>query len=229
LLGITALSQSPISSLGGTNVNVAVTGEQLTSNTGATTIQANANVFLTGIPLTSTVDDVTVALNTPVNVTGEDLTINLGDENVVTDVAVEVTGEQLNWSPIGTYSISADGNQSIIAGPEQELETDLGDLTLTGTANVSVTGLNASITLGDETAFTDVTVEVTGQDIGTVEVNSVEIDLNTPVDLTGQQLNTALNTPLITAWSNVDPGVSNTWTEVDTQDTNTWTEVDIAA
>ena len=228
MLGITALSQSPISSLGGTNVNVNVTGIDLTTSLGIETIQANANVILTGIPLTSTVDDVTVALNTPVDLTGEDLTINLGDESAITDVVASVTGEQLDWT-IGTYSISADGNQSIIAGPEQELETDLGDLTLTGTANVPVTGLNASITLGDETAFTDVTVEVTGQDIGTVEVNSVEIDLNTPVDLTGQQLNTALNNPLITAWSNVDPGVTNTWTEVNTSDTAVWVEVDLAA
>jgi hypothetical protein len=228
LLGITALSQSPISSLGGTNVNVSVTGIDLTTSLGIETIQANANVILTGIPLTSTVDDVTIDLNTQVNLTGEDLTINLGDENAVTDVAVEVTGEQLDWT-IGTYSISADGNQSIIAGPEQELETDLGSLTLTGTANVPVTGVSASITLGDESAFTDVDVAVTGQNIGTVEVNSVEIDLNTPVDLTGQQLTVALNNPLITAWSNVDPGVNNTWTEVNTSDTAVWVEVDLAA
>ena len=228
MLGITALSQSPISSLGGTNVNVAVTGIELTTNLGVETVQANANVILTGIPLTSTVDDVTVALNTPVDLTGEDLTINLGDESAITDVVASVTGEQLDWT-IGTYSISADGNQSIIAGPEQELETDLGSLTLTGTANVPVTGVSASITLGEENAFTDIDVAVTGQDIGTVEVNSVEIDLNTPVDLTGQQLTVALNNPLITAWSNVDPNVTNTWTEVNTEDTNTWREVDIAA
>jgi hypothetical protein len=52
LLGITALSQSPISSLGGTNVNVAVTGIQLTSAIDALTVQANANVNVTGISLT---------------------------------------------------------------------------------------------------------------------------------------------------------------------------------
>jgi hypothetical protein len=46
---------------------------------------------------------------------------------------------------------------------------------------------------------------------------------------TGQQLTVALNNPLITAWSNVDPNVTNTWTEVNTEDTNTWREVDIAA
>jgi hypothetical protein len=48
MLGITALSQSPIASLGGTNVNVAVTGSQLTSSIGASTVTANANVNVTG-------------------------------------------------------------------------------------------------------------------------------------------------------------------------------------
>jgi hypothetical protein len=46
MLGITALSQSPIASLGGTNVNVAVTGLQLTSSIGASTVTANANVSM---------------------------------------------------------------------------------------------------------------------------------------------------------------------------------------
>jgi len=53
--------------------------------------------------------------------------------------------------------------------------------------------------------------------------------LNQQVDVTGIELTTAINTPLITAWSNVDPGVSNTWTEVSKGVSNTWTEVDIAA
>ena len=55
MLGITAISQSPIASLGGTNVNVNVTGIELTSNIGASTIQANANVNVTGIQLTSSI------------------------------------------------------------------------------------------------------------------------------------------------------------------------------
>ena len=85
-----------------------------------------------------------------------------------------------------------------------------------------------TIAQGDETAFTDVTASVTGQALNTNE-GSVTIDLNTPVNLTGQQLNTALNSPLITAWSNVDPDVTNTWTEVNEGVSNNWAEVDIAA
>jgi hypothetical protein len=69
LLGITALSQSPISSLGGTNVNVAVTGIQLNATIdNVTTVQANANIDVTGIPLTSSVESVVIDLNTIVEV-----------------------------------------------------------------------------------------------------------------------------------------------------------------
>ena len=44
MLGITAISQSPIASLGGTNVTVAVTGSQLTTNIGNENTTANANI-----------------------------------------------------------------------------------------------------------------------------------------------------------------------------------------
>ena len=47
--------------------------------------------------------------------------------------------------------------------------------------------------------------------------------------VTGIDLTITTGSPLITAWSNVDPDVTNTWTEVDKDVTNIWTEVDIAA
>jgi hypothetical protein len=47
--------------------------------------------------------------------------------------------------------------------------------------------------------------------------------------VTGIQLTGSLNSPLITAWSNVDPDVTNIWTEVNKDVSNNWTEVDKAA
>ena len=60
MLGITALSQSPIASLGGTNVNVAVTGVELTSSINPVTTKAYANAFPTSQLLTTTLDSVVV-------------------------------------------------------------------------------------------------------------------------------------------------------------------------
>ena len=60
MLGITALSQSPIASLGGTNVNVAVTGIQLTSSLNSVITQVDANAFPTSQLLTTTLYSVVV-------------------------------------------------------------------------------------------------------------------------------------------------------------------------
>ena len=43
----------------------------------------------------------------------------------------------------------------------------------------------------------------------------VIVDLDTPVDLTGQQLTISEGNTGTIAWSNVDPNVSNVWVEVD--------------
>ena len=101
-------------------------------------------------------------------------------------------------------------------------------VTITADANIDVTGEDLTLTLGDAESSVSIDVAVTGEELTTAE-GSVTVDVNTPVDLTGQELTVALNNPLITAWSNVDPDVTNTWTEVNTEDTNTWREVDIAA
>jgi hypothetical protein len=47
--------------------------------------------------------------------------------------------------------------------------------------------------------------------------------------VTGIQLQTSINSPLITAWSNVDLDVTNIWTEVNKDVSNNWVEVDKAA
>ena len=235
MLGITAIAQSPIASLGGTNANVDVTGIQLTTAVGSVSITAIQN---------PTIQLTTNLLNTQ---TGA----------IQVDPDVIVTGEQLSFV-IGTYSVSADGNATIVAGPEKELETSVGTVTINANGLTILSGVNATTAVGqvdgvftvlvsgnelesetgtigpitgtaNVTAATnlltisdepvdvsiDVTASITGLTLMTTAVASVTVDLDTPVDLTGQQLSiTEGNTGTI-AWSNVDPGVSNVWVEVD--------------
>ena len=51
MLGITAIAQSPIAALGGTNASVEVTGSALTTATGSVSITAiqNPTIQLTGV------------------------------------------------------------------------------------------------------------------------------------------------------------------------------------
>jgi len=233
MLGITAIAQSPIASLGGTNASVEVTGIALTTTTGSVSITAiqNPTIQLTSVTASTTLGAIQV------------------------DPDVIVTGEQLT-TVIGPYSVQADATTTIIAGSEKELETSVGTVTLisavdapvTGTPMTSavgdvdatftvlVSGIDMTATPGDldisgtatvslstnlltisdssPTVIIDVTVEPTGINL-TTALNSTTVALNTPVDLTGFAMTITEGTPGTVAWSDVDPNVSNTWTEVD--------------
>ena len=234
MLGITAIAQSPIASLGGTNASVAVSGIELTTAVGAVTITATQN---------PTIELTTNLLNT-----------QLGEIQVDPDVIA--TGQELSFV-IGTYSVQADATTTIVAGPEKELETSVGTISITAdglaepsgidltsavgqadavfTGAVSCIGLSATsgtlaatgdanvdvttnlLTISDQAVDVsiDVTASITGLTTMTTAINSVTVDLNTPVDITGQQLTISEGNTGTIAWSNVDPGVSNTWVEVD--------------
>ena len=235
MLGITAIAQSPLASLGGTNANVDVNGNLLTTAVGSVSITAIRN---------PTIQLTTNLLNTQ---TGA----------IQVDPDVIVSGQQISFV-IGTYSVQADATTTIVAGPEKELETSVGTTTvaangkavlsgvnattavgqadgvftvlvsgnelesdtgtigpITGTANVSVS--TNLLTISDEAVDVsiDVTASVTGLTTMTTAVNSVEVKAKTPVDVTGFGLSVSVGNTGTIAWSNVDPGVSNVWVEVD--------------
>jgi methyl coenzyme M reductase subunit D len=235
MLGITAIAQSPLASLGGTNANVDVTGIQLTTAVGSVSITAIRN---------PTIQLTTNLLNT-----------QLGDIQVDPDVIV--TGEQLT-TVIGPYSVQADATTTIVAGSEKELETSVGATTVTANGTAVLSGVNATTAVGQvDGVFTvlvsgnelnsdtgtigpitgtanvsaatnlltisdqavdvsiDVTASITGLTTMTTAVASVTVDLNTPVDISGQQMSISVGNTGTIAWSNVDPGVSNVWVEVD--------------
>ena len=234
MLGITAIAQSPIASLGGTNANVAVTGNALTTTTGSVSITAIQN---------PTIQLTTNLLNTQ---TGA----------IQVDPDVIATGQQLSFV-IGTFSVQADATTTIVAGSEKELETSTGTLSfeissevfpsgiqmttavgsvdiisavnpsgvqantstgtiaLTGDANVSVS--TNLLTISDQAVDVSINVSfaVNGLSTLTTSLNSVTTQADTPVPVTGQQLTITEGNPGTIAWSNVDPGVSNVWVEVD--------------
>jgi hypothetical protein len=60
-------------------------------------------------------------------------------------------------------------------------------------------------------------------------IGSVTVTANADVDVTGIQLTPSIGNVAITAWQEINPGVSNVWTEIDPGVSNGWTEVDLAA
>ncbi len=259
--------------------NVSVTGIQATMSNGGAVAGSSVDVSLTGISLTSSIGEEGIDIGVPL--TGQQLSITnktstqdtltaFGEAPFATlspntfnipSVQIEATtgaGQLPSFllqSTLGTFSVSADGNVSVVV-TEHTMNTSVGDVSITGIANVSVTGTQMTMTLGDESAFTDHTVEVTGQQltmsmgeevptadanvsltgiqltssIGDVEqetryavtgiqmstsVGSVTVTGTADIDVAGIQLQSNTGSPNITAWAEIDPGVSNVWTEVD--------------
>jgi hypothetical protein len=182
------------------NVSVIVTEHDIITSIGSVTTTANADVSVTGSQLTGSVGDVAFTITGSVAVTGQQLTLTLGDEFAFTDVTAEVTGQELTMS--------------------------MGEETPTADANVELTGIQLTSSIGTVDAV--VVVEVTGVQMST-SIGSVTITGNANVDITGIQLQTNTGNPNITAWAEIDPGVSNVWTEIDPGVSNGWTEVDLAA
>jgi hypothetical protein len=241
----------------GSSVLASLTGSQLTSSIGEEDI--NVGVPVTGQQLsitnkTSTQDTLTAFGETPF-ATLSPSTFNIPSVQIETTTGAGQLPSFLLQSTLGTFSVTADGNVSVVV-TEHTMNTSVGDVSVTGVANVSVTGSEMTMTLGNESAFTDHTVEVTGQEltmsmgeevptgnanvsltgiqltssIGDAEqetkyavtgvqmatsVGSVTVTGNADIDVTGIQLQTNTGNPNITAWVEINPGVSNVWTPVD--------------
>jgi hypothetical protein len=131
---------------------------------------------------------------------------------------VEVTGQNLTTS-LNSVSFSIDGSV-LLTG--QSLSVSLDSVSITGTANISLSGELANLTLNSVDALPIIFVPVTapgtpttwgsvgwgqlgwGENIGLSTFEGTNtIDLITPVNVTGQLLNTSLNSVSITGDSNL--------------------------
>jgi len=133
----------------------------------------------------------TVDLITPVNVTGQLLNTSLNSVSFAIDADVLVTGEELIHALESNVGISAGGSVQVPVF-ENPLITALGTVDPAPDANVTGQELNITFLSNDVIIDIAVTAILTGQLLNT-SLNSVTIDLNTPVSLTGQSLTLSLN------------------------------------
>ena len=261
------------------DANLNVTGIQATFSAGQVAAGTSALVSVTGSQLTTSIGE--EAINIAEDITGQELSISNKEFTqdtltafaqapfgalspstfevpivvVATTTGAGTLPSFLLQSTLGTFSVSADGNVSVVV-TEHTMNTSIGGVSVTGIANVPVTGSQMTMTLGEESAFTDHTVAVTGQQlamsmgeetstgnanvsltglqltnsIGAVtqetryavtgnqmatSIGSVTTIANADIDVTGILLQSSVGNTAVTAWAEVDPGVSNVWTPVD--------------
>lgn len=245
MLGITAIAQDAIAALGTPTTFVAVNGLSTTATAGNVSFNITGSVQLNTNNITTTLGGIQVD---PDVIAGSQLlNTQIGPYSVKGDaLAVILQGENDLQTSTGTVSLSIDGTVSLTgnnittaAGTADAIfavnpsgvqaNTSVGDVNLIGTATLELTGSQATISLGEELAVIDVSVTAATLTALSTSLNSVSVDLNTPVDLTGINMPASIGNTGTVGWSNVSLNVTNTWTEVNQATSNVWTEVDIAA
>jgi len=201
--GITLLGDASVTAQG--DGSVTLNGEQATGSVGITEIPVVIDV---GLEATTTVGDAFGGEVVEVQVTtasaqpwGE---VGWGDgqwgQSVGTDIA------------IGADAVLTPSIDVLVTG--EQLDWTIGNETVTGDANVTLSGVSAEIFQGDENAFTDVTAEPTGQQL-TTGLNDVVAGISQLVIPTGVTATVSTGIMGINAWAVIEPNASTTWSVVD--------------
>ena len=189
---VAVTGQSMTSSIGEevgfTDVTVSVSGQSLTSTQGLISLQGDFGivVFAAEDQLDGVVGSTTITADATVSPTGVSLSGGIGQVVPEPKIPVDVTGIQ------GTFSI--------------------GTITLEQTTTETVTGQTMTMTLGEEGQATK--YPVTGSSMAS-SIGSVTVVGGAGIDVSGIELTASIASPNITAWAEIDLGVSNTWTVVD--------------
>ena len=205
------LTSTQGSTAGGTSVIVPVTGSLESIGVGSVVQRTGQGFAVSGSQLTSTagaatIDDTTLTGegwgrdawgslawgdNFSIQVTGISLTSSIGDETAFTDGSIPVSGQQLTTtfaSP--SFSIQIDQDIFVLAS-EDQLDALTTVATVSGDANVDVTGIQATISQGNTTGGLKTPVDVTGIQ-ATMTLGSINLIQSTNEPVTGQQLTMTL-------------------------------------
>ena len=131
-----------------------------------------------------------------------------GPDNAVN---VSVSANQLTIT-IGSVGIIADAVTEI---PDPNpLTLGLGTLSITGTANVSVTANPLTLGIGTITVTADANTSVTGNAL-TLATGNVTVSGTALVQPNGSPLTLATNDVGIITWNEIVPGATMVWTPID--------------
>jgi len=209
--------------------NLDITGVQANFTIGNETISAEANVGVTGFQLTGSLGQ--LQYEAIYTLTGAQSTLSTGNafggevvEIQVTTASAQPWGE-VTWGDgqwgqsVGT-DIGIGGEEVAVPSVEVdvtgiELSSNTGNEAVTGDSNVSLTGIGLDLQLGDEDAFTNVRINVSGNDVGTIVIGDYLAGISAEASPTGVTMTSSSGTIGLNAWELVDPGTAPTWTVVD--------------
>ena len=189
------------------NANIDVTGSEITGDTGQ--LEYEAKYLIGSAEATSIVG----------NAFGGELV-----EVQVTTASAQPWGEVAwgdgQWGQSVGTDIGIGGEEVAVPSVEVdvtgiELSSNTGNEAVTGDSNLSLTGIGLDLQLGDEDAFTNVRINVSGNDIGTIVIGDYLAGISAEGSPTGVTMTSSSGTIGLNAWKLVDPGTAPTWTVVD--------------
>jgi hypothetical protein len=207
-----------------------VTGQQATVVVGTgTEASSTFTAEITGIPLTATLQ----YQEAVVNVTGIELTANDGTANLDANTIVQISANSAaSWNGNFAWGYGVWGNEQIpsLVMSMQEGTTDpapdvsltgnaaamfLGEETITGDANLDLTGISLTFTLGTAVGDANTIASPSGI-LLSMQEGDEGTTANARVNLTGNALTMATGTVYNLIWNQVNTGTTSAWTEVDT-------------
>jgi len=207
-----------------------VTGQQATVVAGTgTEASSTFTAEVTGIPLTATLQ----YQEAVVDVTGIAMSMQEGDETPDANTIAQVSANSAaTWNGNFAWGYGVWGNQQIttLAMSMQEGNLDpapdvsltgnaaamfLGEETITGDANLSLSGISLTFTLGTAVGDANTIASPSGI-LLSMQEGDEGTTANARVNLTGNALTMATGTVYTLIWNQVNTGTTSTWTEVDT-------------
>ena len=207
-----------------------VTGQQATVVAGTgTEASSTFTAEITGIPLTATLQ----YQEAVVDVTGIAMSMQEGDETPDANTIAQVSANSAaTWNGNFAWGYGVWGNQQVttLAMSMQEGNLDpapdvaltgnaaamfLGEETITGDANLSLSGISLTFTLGTAVGDANTIASPSGI-LLSMQEGDEGTTANARVNLTGNALTMATGTVYTLIWNQVNTGTTSTWTEVDT-------------
>tara|TARA_A100001201_G_scaffold23196_7_gene26324 strand:- start:1762 stop:3129 length:1368 start_codon:yes stop_codon:yes gene_type:complete len=196
----------------------------------------NYSVAVTGQSLSSSIGNETATTDVTVGVTGQSLTSTQGLISLVGDFGIVVFAaeDQLDFT-IGSLSFDADANVTVTSAGQLtstagnavgglktpvdvtgiQASMSIGNISLVQTTTESVTGISATMTLGQHAEIPGQIIGVSGLSMTSSLGEEGPITGDALVIPTGQSLTGSVGNVNITSWNEIDLGVSNSWTVVD--------------
>jgi hypothetical protein len=211
------------------SASVNTTGSEATVETDSPILIGTANIDVTGVELTGSTGQLEyeakylIGSVEATSIAGDAFGGELVEVQVTTASAQpwgEVAWGDGQWGQSVGTDIGIGSDEVVVPSVEvavtgEELSSNTGDEIVTGNAVITSTSIELDLELGNEDAFTKVTVSVTGNSIGTIEIGDYLAGISAEAQPSGVTMTTSSGTIGLNAWELVDPGTAPTWAVVD--------------